>query len=1318
MKKNFLLNLTLLVALSLGWNLAATAQTTTFNYTGSVQTYTVPSGVTSLLVDIQGAAGGASYWGGLGGAGGRVQCQLTVTPGSVLNLYVGGKGANGQSFCATGAGGFNGGASNGGKYYSASGGGASDIRIGGTSLSDRKIVAGGGGGTGANCFSTSDRGGDGGGLTGGNGRTCGSYDGCYDAQGGRQATFANGSPCFGASTYQGTLGNGGSPQGGCYYSGSGGGGYYGGGSAHYYGMGGGGSSFTDAALCSSVTHQQGFNTVASSTTGNGRIILIGPTVTASPTALTFPATAPGVYSDPMVFSATGTVLAASGSLTMTPTTSLYEISPDGTTWFTNSSPFVYSYSGTGFSSAIFYVRFRPASVGGPFTANITIAGGGLASSVSVALSGTGASACTGVPTAGSATINGSSSASGNSSTAFTLAATSATAAGGITYQWERATVATGPFSDIPGANTPTFVYTGLPANSWFRLRVTCPTFSVAYSSTVSATFSLPGSSCIPTCSNTSSSYAVGNGTGSPVLINGQSGSNINDASIYNSGTGGSSKYYNSIGTSINFNMGGVYTATLSTTSCWVTASIWIDFNDDGAFSNTTELVGGFGAGFGGVTTCPSPRYSFSFAIPSTATPGRHRMRVMGGYGGGNSPGASSSYPVYPLMNPCPTTGVVYSDTRDYTANIAPLVASVVSVPASLALNNVTTGTSSVPPNWVTLTASNLSPSVGLAYVSPPAGFSISTNGTTWVSSGSIAIAYSGAAFNTRVYVRFNPSAAGAASGNISITGGGLATAVTVPLTGNGASVCTGTPTAGTAAVSPSSGGTTTPFTLSLSGFSASGGLAFQWQRSTDGGTTWANLQGGLYPSFSFTGIASTTQFRCIVTCSGSGLTATTAAVTATITTPTYCNPAYSTSCAGFAMPASIASMTGVSGAISDPSTTCGGTGANYQDKYATTTVTLAAGSTYATSIGGNSYAGSFSVQVWIDFNDDGTFSATETIGGGLTSSSSTSGANIMNMVIPSTAINGTHRMRLVGNYSSCCGGQTYPNIAPCITTSVTYGETRDYKVVITGGATPGGGAPCSGTPVAGVSSAYNTLGCNPFTAYLFNAGQTIGGGISYNWQSSTTSATAGFTNISGATNSTYFPALSTAGTVYYRNLITCATGTTNVSPAITIVLGTLPDISSFTAPTATNSCNGGASTVTVNSTTLGAGTFTVTYNLSGANIASGSTATLTMGASSGTFSIPGASLPSIGATTVTITGIANAVGCTSNPSASNTATFSVGTNPDITNFTSPAATNVCAGVNSTATVNSTTLGSGTYTVTYNLTGANTATASTATLTMG
>jgi hypothetical protein len=85
--------------------------TRSFYFTGSMQTLALPAIVQWIIVDITAAAGGADAGsGGAPGFGARVQATIPVTGGSVLNIFVGGRG-QGQYPCggAYMAGGWNGG---------------------------------------------------------------------------------------------------------------------------------------------------------------------------------------------------------------------------------------------------------------------------------------------------------------------------------------------------------------------------------------------------------------------------------------------------------------------------------------------------------------------------------------------------------------------------------------------------------------------------------------------------------------------------------------------------------------------------------------------------------------------------------------------------------------------------------------------------------------------------------------------------------------------------------------------------------------------------------------------------------------------------------------------------------------------------------------------------------------------------------------------------------------------------------------------------------------------------------------------------------
>lgn len=233
---------------------ALNAGTQTFGFTGGVQTFTVPAGVTQLQVDGRGASGGTATSGN-GGLGGRVQATISVTPGQVINIYVGGT-------TTTATGGYNGGG-NASNSSMRGGGGATDLRIGGTALANRVLVAAGGGGAGSNCGSN-DHGGNGGGLTGADGWQCNSQT-SYVGLGGTQTAGG----LLGNNQGQGCATNGSLGQGGigaCTYGGGGGGGYYGGGGGGY-GGGGGGSSYVTPVGSSSITHTAGTNT------GNGQLVL-------------------------------------------------------------------------------------------------------------------------------------------------------------------------------------------------------------------------------------------------------------------------------------------------------------------------------------------------------------------------------------------------------------------------------------------------------------------------------------------------------------------------------------------------------------------------------------------------------------------------------------------------------------------------------------------------------------------------------------------------------------------------------------------------------------------------------------------------------------------------------------------------------------------------------------------------------------------------------------------------------------------------------------------------------------------------------------
>ena len=292
MKKLYFFLCLLSVSLT-NWNFEASAQTTTFNYTGGLQTFTVPAGVTSINITAKGAQGGGNTSvGSTGGTGAIMAGNFTVTPGQILNVLVAQKGVTAM--------------------YVGGGGGGSFVWDNATSTLE--IAAGGGGGAGYDetffpAFvlginglnaSTTTSGVDGntiptGAGTGGSGGTtpvgyysCAGGGGGWNTNGNNGTVFSCTFNCTGGKTplaggaggigggsppdnANGGYGGGGGGNGRCgAVGGGGGGGYSGGGPGgeHFGGLdayeaGGGGGSYDGGSFISATVGN----------TGNGQVII-------------------------------------------------------------------------------------------------------------------------------------------------------------------------------------------------------------------------------------------------------------------------------------------------------------------------------------------------------------------------------------------------------------------------------------------------------------------------------------------------------------------------------------------------------------------------------------------------------------------------------------------------------------------------------------------------------------------------------------------------------------------------------------------------------------------------------------------------------------------------------------------------------------------------------------------------------------------------------------------------------------------------------------------------------------------------------------
>ena len=245
--------------------------THTFSYTGSLQTFAIPTGATSATAYMWGAGGGGASH-SKGGAGGYASAVINLSGLSNLYLVVGQGGSPKDTQ----------------GYSGANGGGLSGIFSSNTiSQANAILVSGSGGG--------SAGGNEGGAGGGGGGANLSGTDGDSDARtGGAEGhggtTSAGGAAATGNGSWVSTTaqagsaltgGDGAVPQngtsnvlktsnylqggrstdtnGGFYAGGGGGSGYYGGGGgwSGYGGGGGGGSGYANTSICSSVSGTSG-----------------------------------------------------------------------------------------------------------------------------------------------------------------------------------------------------------------------------------------------------------------------------------------------------------------------------------------------------------------------------------------------------------------------------------------------------------------------------------------------------------------------------------------------------------------------------------------------------------------------------------------------------------------------------------------------------------------------------------------------------------------------------------------------------------------------------------------------------------------------------------------------------------------------------------------------------------------------------------------------------------------------------------------------------------------------------------------------------
>lgn len=394
------------------------------------------------------------------------------------------------------------------------------------------------------------------------------------------------------------------------------------------------------------------------------------------------------------------------------------------------------------------------------------------------------------------------------------------------------------------------------------------------------------------------------------------------------------------------------------------------------------------------------------------------------------------------------------------------------------------------------------------------------------------------------------------------------------VTSTGATLSVSTPT--TISSQPASvtvcSGANTSFTVSATG----AGVTYQWQVSTDGGTTFTNITGATSATLSLTSVTTAmnnNQYRAVLSsCSPGGVISNAATLTvnspATITT----QPASVVACTGNNATFTVAAS-GTSNTYQWQMSTDGGTtwtniaGAN-ATSYSVTSATAAMnGNQYRVLVNGTCVPASVTSSV-----------ATLTVNNSITittqpmSVAVCAGANVT-FTTAATGSGLTYQWQVSIN-----GGTTFTNITGATTATlnlpaVTPAQNgNQYKAVLNGACVSNLSTSVATLTVYSsvtiTTQPTNQIGCAPAPATFTVV--AIGTSITYQWQISTNGGTT-WTNIPGATSTTYtIPSLSTSmNTNQFRVIATGSPCGSVTSNAATLVVGNLPMVNITASPSTT-----------------------------------------------------------------------------------------------------------------------------------------------------
>ncbi len=338
-----------------------------------------------------------------------------------------------------------------------------------------------------------------------------------------------------------------------------------------------------------------------------------------------------------------------------------------------------------------------------------------------------------------------------------------------------------------------------------------------------------------------------------------------------------------------------------------------------------------------------------------------------------------------------------------------------------------------------------------------------------------------------------------------------------------AAACTGTPAAGTTASNDTSVCIGQIINLSLVGNTAASGLTYQWQLNG------VNILGATSQNYIDT-ITGPSVYDCIVTCTSTSSSSTSTTLTLSINPFSICYCAVNPG-ATFGTDIGNVTVGSFSNGIASPIIGNAAANGTYTNFTNLAPIPLFIGIPNAISVTGitsSTFVSSttFNGRVYIDYNQDGAYDpVTELAVSGSGNYTAVNGSIISGSpVVPTTALTGITGMRVMliqGPITNACTIQ-----------QLISGEVEDYFVDIQAATS------CFGAPNTGVATTTDTFICPKAAITLNVSSATLGIGITYQWQSSS-SITGPYTNITNATSLAYFTD-SVSTPTYFQCISTCS----------------------------------------------------------------------------------------------------------------------------------------------------------------------------------